>query len=156
MQSDINEFTHPLQVRWSDIDANRHLRHSVYYDYGALCRMALFTKVGLSLENLQEQKIGPVLLREEAVFRREIHFEDRILITAELLKASEDYSRWSFRHRLVKGDDILAATLTVDGGWIDIEKRKLALPGESLRQIFSLIPRAPEFEIIELTKKTNG
>ena len=153
MQSEIKTFSLPLQIRWSDIDANRHLRHSAYYDYGALCRMALFTKVGLSLEYLHQEKIGPVLLREEAVFRREIHFEDRLIITAELLKASEDYSRWSFRHRLIKGDDILAATLTVDGAWIDIEKRKMAMPKESLRKIFSVIPRAADFEIIDLTKK---
>lgn len=156
MPSEIKEFVLPLQIRWSDIDANRHLRHSAYYDYGALCRMALFTKVGLSLEYLHEQKIGPVLLREEAVFRREIHFEDRLVIIAELLKASEDYSRWSFRHRLIKGEDVLAATLTVDGAWIDIEKRKMAVPGDSLRKIFSLIPRAAEFEEIQLTKKPQG
>ncbi len=153
MHLDMKEFTLPLQLRWSDIDANRHLRHSVYYDYGALCRMALFTKFGLSIEHLQQHKIGPVLLREEAVFRREIHFEDRLVITAELVKATIDYGRWSFRHRLIKGDDTLAATLTVDGAWIDIEKRKMATPGEFLQEVFARMPRSTEFELIELARK---
>jgi len=35
----MSDFTMPVQIRWADIDQNRHLRHSVYYDYGAMMRM---------------------------------------------------------------------------------------------------------------------
>ena len=27
-------YTKPVEIRWSDLDPNFHLRHSVYYDYG--------------------------------------------------------------------------------------------------------------------------
>lgn len=142
----MNDFSLPLQLRWSDIDANRHLRHSVYYDYGAFCRMALFTKIGLSIETLQQHHIGPILFREEAVFRREILFDDNLTITAEVIKATSDYSRWSFRHNFMKSGNTLAAILTVDGAWIDTQKRKLAVPPQFLFDAFSQIPRSADFE----------
>jgi acyl-CoA thioester hydrolase len=138
-------FSLQLQVRWSDIDANRHLRHSVYYDFGALCRMEMLTQIGLSTKKLEELGIGPILFREEAIFKREIVFEDRIRITTEIISASEDYGRWSIRHQILKGDDTLAATLNVDGAWIDLNKRKLAVPDEYVQNVFSQIPKAADF-----------
>lgn len=150
----MKDFAIELQVRWSDIDANRHLRHSVYYDFGALCRMELLTQIGLTTKKLEELAIGPILFREEAVFRREIVFEDKIRITTEILKASEDYSRWSIRHEIRKSDDSLAATLQVDGAWIDMTKRKLATPDTFVQNIFSQIPKSPDFEFLPKKQTT--
>ena len=135
-----------VDIRFSDLDPNFHLRHSVYYDFGALCRMELLTRIGLSTKKLEELGIGPILFREEAIFRREIVFEDKIRITTEILTASEDYSRWSIRHEIRKGDDSLAATLQVDGAWIDMNKRKLAIPDDFVRNIFSQIPKSADFK----------
>lgn len=148
----MNIFSIPLQVRWSDIDANKHLRHSVYYDYGAFCRMMLFTELGISIKKLEELKIGPILFREEAVFRREILFEDKLTITLEMVKATADYARWSFRHQILKDDNTLAAIINIDGAWIDTEKRKLAVPSQDLINAFLQIPKGEEFEI-QITKK---
>jgi acyl-CoA thioester hydrolase len=148
----MEKFSLDLQVRWSDIDANRHLRHSVYYDYGALCRMEALSGTGLTTQKLEELAIGPVLFREEAVFRREILFDDNIRITLEILKATADYSRWSFRHQIIKHDDALAATIQVDGAWIDMHKRKLAMPDAFVQNVFSLLPKSQDFQLIEKTK----
>jgi acyl-CoA thioester hydrolase len=144
----MEKFSLPLQVRWSDIDANRHLRHSVYYDYGAYCRMELLSEFGLTTTKLEEFGIGPVLFREEATFRREIVFEDRIRITTEILKASEDYGRWTIAHQLLKADETLAATIVVDGAWIDMRKRKLAVPDPFIQNIFAQIPKSAEFKFL--------
>ena len=148
----MDTFFRELQVRWSDIDANRHLRHSVYYDYGAFCRMEILSQIGLTTRKLEELSIGPILFREEAIFKREIVFEDRIRITTEILKASEDYSRWSIRHEILKADDTLAATIQVDGAWIDMQKRKLAIPDAFVQNIFSQIPRSREFSFVQAKK----
>lgn len=148
----MNSFSLPLQIRWSDIDANNHLRHSVYYDYGAYSRMKLFTEIGITIEKLNTLAIGPVILREEAIFRREIKFEDSISITTELAKSSEDFSRWSFRHTLLKADGTLAATMNIDGAWIDTQRRKLAVPPAALADNLGLIPKASDFEIVKLVK----
>jgi acyl-CoA thioester hydrolase len=39
----MDSFTIPLDIRWSDLDPNFHLRHSVYYDYGAFARVQFLT-----------------------------------------------------------------------------------------------------------------
>ena len=66
----MQKFALPIQVRWSDIDQNRHLRHSVYYDYGATVRISCFSEHGLTNLKFEELHIGPILFREEAVFKR--------------------------------------------------------------------------------------
>jgi acyl-CoA thioester hydrolase len=90
-----------------------------------------------------------VLFREEAVFRREILFDDKIRITLEVLRATADYSRWSIRHQIVKSDDTLAATIQVDGAWIDMHKRKLAVPDPFMQDVFSRLPKSQEFQLME-------
>lgn len=148
-------FTEKIQVRWADIDANRHLRHSVYYDYAATMRMHVLTEGGLSTKKLEALMIGPILFREEAIFKREIVFEDRIRLTVELTKATEDFGRWSLRHQFLKGDNTLAAILNVDGAWIDLTKRKLAVPDLFVRDIFDQFPKAADFQLIVPQQKNN-
>ena len=141
-----------MQIRWSDIDANRHLRHSVYYDYGAAMRMMFLNEHGLTTKKLEEFQIGPILLREEAIFKREILLEDNISIDVEIVKTTQDFSRWSLRHNLLKGD-VLAAIINIDGAWISMVKRKLAVPNEFIQQIFGSFPRSQDFEWIVKEKK---
>lgn len=136
----------PLEVRWSDLDPNFHLRHSVYYDYGAYCRVSFLEKEGLTSAVMHELHIGPVLFREEAVFRKEIRMGDKPVIDLQLTKTKSDFSRWSIRHRIIKQGDVLAATLHVDAAWIDTRARKLASPPPQVKDIFSKIPRSDDFE----------
>jgi acyl-CoA thioester hydrolase len=149
----MDKYIIPVQIRWSDIDVNKHLRHSVYYDYGAFCRIKLFTEIGITMAKLSELSIGPVLLREEAIFRREIVFEDQISISTELLKSTPDSARWTFRHNLVKNEITPAAVITIDGAWIDTDKRKMTIPPVEFHEAFGQIPRAAEFEEIVLNIK---
>ncbi|MBT1703012.1 acyl-CoA thioesterase [Chryseosolibacter indicus] len=142
-----------IQIRWADIDANRHLRHSVYYDYGASMRLKVLSERGLTTHKLEEFMIGPVLFREEAVFRREILFEDQIVLTVELVKASEDFGRWSLRHHFMKNGDTVAAIVNVDGAWIDLKQRKLAKPNDFIKNIFDGFPKAQDFQWVRPEQK---
>jgi len=149
----MQKFSLPIQVRWSDIDQNRHLRHSAYYDYGATVRIACFSDHGLTNLKFEELHIGPIVFREEAIFKREIKFEDKITVDLAVTKASSDFSRWSIRHHLYKQDGTLCAVINLDGAWIDVVKRKLAVPDEFIQTIFQDFPKAADFEPIILTRK---
>ena len=138
----------PVQIRWADVDQNRHLRHSVYYDYGAMIRIELLGKHGLTTTKMESLHIGPIIFREEAVFKREIKGDDEIEIDLELVKCSTDFTRWTFRHHLVKKDGTVAAILTLDGAWIDTEKRKLAPSIPFVQEVFEAIPKSEDFEMI--------
>ena len=142
----MEQFTQSIEVRWSDLDPNFHLRHSVYYDYAAYCRIAFFEKSGLSTHSMQEMQFGPILFREEAVFRKEIRMGDQLFIDMRLTKSKKDFSRWSIRHHLIKNSDVLAAIITVDGAWINTAIRKLATPPARLIELFQEMPRSEDFE----------
>ena len=138
-------FSRVIQIRWADIDANRHLRHSAYYDYGATLRMMFFREHGLSTQKLEELQIGPILFREEAIFRREITLEDQISVDVALVCATANYSRWSFKHTFTKSDGSVAAVINIDAAWMDLVKRKLTTPNEFIQSIFERCPRVEGF-----------
>jgi len=149
----MDTFSVPIQIRWSDIDQNRHLRHSAYYDYGATARTIFLNQHGLTSEKMEALKVGPVLFREEAVFKREIRLEDRITLDLEVLRATPDFSRWSLRHHFFKADGTVAAILQIDGAWMDLERRKLTVPPEFIQTIFRAIPQPPEFEWLQYNQQ---
>jgi len=144
----MKEFNRAIQLRWSDLDPNFHIRHSVYYDWGAYCRIEFLNEYGLSSEVMQQLQFGPILFREECIFRKEIRQGDVISINLEIIKSKTDYSRWSIQHRITKNNDILCATLTVDGAWMDVVKRKLASPPEKVHEVFKLMPKTEDFQWI--------
>jgi acyl-CoA thioester hydrolase len=134
------------EIRWSDIDPNFHLRHSVYYDYGANCRVCFLEEYGLTGAVMQQLHLGPILFREEAIFRREIKMGDKLTIDLQITKSRKDFSRWSITHQLFKNENILAAVVNVDGAWINTIERKLAAPPQQIVEIFEKMPRAEGFE----------
>jgi acyl-CoA thioester hydrolase len=140
-----NAFSRPVQIRWSDLDPNFHVRHSVYYDWGAQCRIDYFSAHGLTLESMQKAHYGPILFREESQFRKEIRGDDQMTIRFEVMWSKRDMSRWSIRHQLIKADGKLAATITVDGAWMDTNLRKLTIPPPEAQEQMANAPKAAEF-----------
>lgn len=151
----MSSFQFPVQIRWSDIDANRHMRHSVYYDYGATARMMILSQRGLTTAKLEELQIGPILFREEAIFKREVLLEDLITIDVVLVKSTPDFSRWSLRHHIVKQGGTVACVINVDCAWIDLTKRKLTAPPEFIQKIVESFPRSEDFQFVYPEKKTS-
>ena len=145
----MENFSKEVQVRWSDLDPNVHLRHSVYYDWGALCRIDFLYEYKLTAEVMLQLKIGPVLFREECVFKKEIRLGDKVSISLQVLKAKKDFSRWTIQHTVVKNGDTVSAIITVDGAWLDIAKRKLATPPSEVFGVFSQMPLDENFQWLD-------
>lgn len=141
----MEKFWLPIQLRWADIDANFHVRHSVYYDWGAMCRMEFLRAMGLTESVFHQLQIGPILFREESRFKRELQMGDTVAIDLHLLAARRDFSRWTIRHQLFKNNDTLAAILTVEGAFLNTQLRKLAVPPSLAGDTFNSMPRAEEF-----------
>jgi acyl-CoA thioester hydrolase len=142
----MSNFITDIQLRWSDLDPNFHLRHSVYYDWGALSRIEFLNSHGLTTNQMQEHHFGPIIFREECVFRKEIRQGDKITIDLMLTQSRKDYSRWSIRHTIRKNGDIVSAILTVDGAWINTIERKLAVPPPEAAKVFSQMPASEDFQ----------
>jgi acyl-CoA thioester hydrolase len=145
----MSSFPLPIQVRWSDLDPNNHVLHSVYYDWGAQCRTDFFVRHGLTPHRMQEAGFGPILLREECIFRKEIRFGDLVTMDLALVRAKRDYSRWSIRHKILLPEGTIAALLTVDGAWMDLIRRKLVAAPELVTGMIGSLPVDPAFEWLD-------
>ncbi len=121
--------------------------HSKYYDFGAYCRIAYFVEVGITPQLMFENKLGPILFREECLFKKEINFGDLVTIDLHVVSYTPDHSRWSITHQLRK-NDLLAAVINVDGAWLNTEHRKLAIPPVIFHTAFDNAPRIDGFNVV--------
>jgi len=144
----MESFYTDVTIRWSDLDPNFHVRHSVYYDWGAYARMNFLTHAGISLSLLMQHRIGVILLREEAIFKKEIHYNDIVKISIKMRSITANGDRWSLQHELQNSNGIIHAIINIDGAWMDTEKRKLVAPPASFQEMFLTIPKTDEFKII--------
>ncbi|HEX7048339.1 MAG TPA: thioesterase family protein [Gammaproteobacteria bacterium] len=147
-------FTQNITVRWADLDPNGHVRHSVYYDYGAQARVALLENSGLGMRWMAKNLVGPVLFREQAKFLRELHMSEEITIDFRVAGLSEDGRKWRIAHNIRRGDE-LCAVLDMDGAWLDLKARRIVVPPDELRLAFEKLPHTDDFEIIP-SSKTKG
>lgn len=138
-----------IKIRWADLDPNFHLRHSSYYDFAAQERISILNQYGITITVMKEQQFGPVLFKEECVFKREIAMLSEIYIETKLLKMKKDASFWIIQHRFLSASDKLHATLKVEGSWMDTIRRKLAKPVPSVvYEGLSGFPKTDDFEYI--------
>jgi acyl-CoA thioester hydrolase len=132
-------------VQWADLDPNFHVRHSVYYDWCATARIGIMAKLGFTQNFMMEHHIGPIIFREECVFKKEVHFTDTITIQLAITQARRNMSRWTIQHHIYKPDNELAAIVTVDGSFIDTHLRKIAQVPHQLIEAFNKLPKSKEF-----------
>ena len=134
-----------ISLRWADLDPNFHLRHSVYYDLATQFLVELLEEAGLTMAIMKEQGFGPVIFREECVFKKEISFGDVISLSVNIINMREDASRWTIRQQFMRGE-IFCATLNVDGAWMDVKNRLLANPTPTIAlEIMKSFPKAEGF-----------
>lgn len=140
-------FEQTIAVRWADLDPNGHVRHSVYYDYGAQARIAYLQQHGVGIDWMARHGFGPVLFREEAHFYRELKSGDALVIDTALAGLSADHRKWSMRHTIRRGAE-LCAVLDLDGAWLDLRTRRIVAPPPELRERFEALPRSDDFRIL--------
>tara|TARA_R110002124_G_C8631638_1_gene487357 strand:+ start:166 stop:555 length:390 start_codon:yes stop_codon:yes gene_type:complete len=127
------------------MDPNFHLRHSVYYDFGAMLRTEFLVSHGVSPQLMMKEHFGPVLFREEAVFKKEIRFGDEILMDVKASYLSKDHSRFGMQHQMMRGDE-LCAIINVEGAFIDTIKRKLTAPPQIAIEMVDAMPKTKDFK----------
>jgi acyl-CoA thioesterase FadM len=53
-----------FEVRWSDLDGNRHVRNTAFSEYATHTRFRLLAAHGFDQARLQALRFGPVMMRE--------------------------------------------------------------------------------------------
>ena len=141
----MQSFENEIEVRWSDCDPNRHVRHSAYYDYGAQARIRYFIKIGFGSKEMTKLSIGPILFKEECTFIRELTPEENIRINLLKGELSPDGARWVLHHEIFNSKNEKCAHITVKGAWLNLDIRKLTVPPAGLAEAFDKLPQGADY-----------
>jgi acyl-CoA thioester hydrolase len=144
----MSRYAKTFTVRWADCDANGHMRNTAYSEYGIDVRMAWLSEAGWGFEAMQAQGFGPVLLREETDFLRELKMSQPVKVDLSLLGISPDGGRWRLQHELWKPDGKKAARIVILGGFLHLAERRLVAPPEPLAKLFAEVEKAEGWEAL--------
>lgn len=128
-------YHHKFEVRWNDLDANRHLANASYVEYCAQTRMAFMAKHRMGLRELNRWGIGPVILHERYSFFKEILMDTEVIVSLEIDGFAEDGSIYRFLHKFYLPDGTHCATAEATGVWIDMMLRKSTTPPDDILEV---------------------
>lgn len=137
-----------FEVRWSDVDANRHLANSAYINFMSHTRMYYLMKMGFTHRYLEEHNIGPVVFHEHIWYYKEVLPGDTVRVSFEIKGFSEDGMFFEFHHNFYGMDGKHLAHCELMGGWFSLETRKLIpMTDAMLKQLHSL-KKAEDFRLL--------
>ena len=144
----MSDYSKTYEIRWSDIDANRHVNYAAFIDAAGDLRYHFFAEHGFPPERFEQLGVGPVYTAINAQFLREVRMGETVTITFALAGLSPQGARWKVHHDVLKSNGKKAVSLEVEGAILDLSARKPIPPTSELLQTFNLIPRTADFEIL--------
>ncbi len=143
-----------FHVGWANVDFNGHLGNTSFLDLAVDVRMFFFSENGFPVHEFQRQRFGPVIMKDEITYFKEMYMLDKIRITFQSAGISEDATRFRIRNEFFREDGKLAARLTTTGGWLSLETRKLIVPPKTLAKAMQSLARTEDFEVFQSSVKS--
>lgn len=137
-----------FEIRWSDVDANRHLANSAYINFMSHTRVAFFEEHNFSLSNLVKYDISPVIFYEHIYYFKEAFLGTPIRVSLEVTGLSEDGMFFRMEHNFYnhKGENLANCELL--GAWINLKSRSLTAIPEGLNGELNNFPKSKDFKIL--------
>lgn len=142
-----------LFASWADMDFNSHMRNTAFLDKSADVRMMFFAENGFPMSEFLRLRLGPVVMKDEVEYRREVGLLQEITVTLALAGHSDDGSRFQLRNEILQRDGTLCARVTSTGGWLDLAARKLVAPPEALHKAMQSLPQTSDFQVLPSSVK---
>lgn len=139
-------FEKKLMAGWGDMDFNSHMRNTAFMDKAGDVRMMFLSEHGFPMSELMRLKIGPVVMKDEIAYFKEVMLLDEITVTLGVAGLAPDGSRWQLRSDVIRPDGKLAARITSTGGWLDLSARKLIAPPPALLATWQVLGRTDDFQ----------
>lgn len=138
-------YSRTLIAGWADMDFNSHMRNTAFLDKSADVRMMFFADQGFPVAEFHRLRIGPVAMKDEVEYFREVGLLQELTVTLALAGLAPDGSRFSLRNDILRPDGTLCARVTTAGGWLDLSQRRLVTPPPALLATLQLLERIGEF-----------
>jgi acyl-CoA thioester hydrolase len=129
-------YARKLVAGWGDMDFNAHMGAPAYLLKCFDVRMMYFAENGYPMSEFARLRIGPVGMKDELEYFREVGLFDDITVTFAMAGLSADGSRWRIRQEVLRPDGKPCARVTSTGGWMDLAARKLTVPPDALLALF--------------------
>ena len=137
-----------FEIRWRDLDANKHLGNSSYVDFMSHTRMSFFMEQGIDLTDMDAHGLGPIVFHEHIYYFKEIRLGAPVDVSLEMAGMSEDARFVKFAHRFYDLDGKNLAYAEMLFSWIDLETRRLAKLPEELEKLIRSFPKSADFKIL--------
>lgn len=142
-------FEKVFHVRWGDMDFNAHMRNTAYLDTSGDVRMMYFAENGFPMREFERLKLGPVIVRDELEYFKEMRLLDPVRVSLRLAGLNADASRFRLRNEFFREDGKLAARVTSTGGWLDLAARRLTAPPAELARAMQALKRSDDFQELD-------
>jgi acyl-CoA thioester hydrolase len=147
-------FDQSFRVGWSDLDGNAHMGNTSYLEYASDTRMLFFARHGFTVARFASEKFGPVVVRDELVYRRELRLLDEFTVDFQLAGISDDGVRFRVRNTFRNASNDVVATVTSEGVWFDLELRRPRSPPKDLDNLMRDLQHSVDFA--EIAAKTSA
>jgi acyl-CoA thioester hydrolase len=141
-------------IRWSECDANGHLRNTVYSEYGVETRLSYMAEIGCPWSRMVENGFGPVIQREEIDYFHELRLGETVEVDLKALGTSPEGGRFKLSHDFYKAGGKHVARIVLRGGWLDLLRRRLTAPPGDVREALASLERGETFEELPPIKPT--
>jgi len=137
-------FERQVIAGWGDMDFNSHMRNTACLDKSADVRITYFSENGFSMQEFMRLRLGPVIIRDELDYHREVSLLQELRATLELAALAAHGSRFAIQNSFYRLCGQRVARVKSTGGWLDLTVRKLLGPPEGLLAALQRAPRSEE------------
>lgn len=141
-------YTKSFDIRWSDLDANRHLANASYLNFMSHTRMGFLMKCGFNQASMATHQLGPVVFYEHIHYFKEAFPGKPVRVSLELKGLSEDGMFFEFHHNFYDHKGKNFAHCEMMGAWIDMESRVLTPLPEIFMKAFDTVDKASDFKVL--------
>jgi len=124
------------------------MANTAYLNTAADVRMMYFEENGFSVRNFENLRIGPVVMKDEIAYYKELRLLEDLEVHQLAAGISEDGSRFRFKNDFYRPDGKKAASVTTTAGWLDLNKRVLVTPPPKLFEAMQRLAKTEDFEIL--------
>lgn len=149
-------YTKTLYAGWADMDFNSHMKNTAYLDKAADVRQMYLAENGFPVEEFTRLRIGPVVMKDEVEYFKEVGLQEQIKVTYALAGHAPDGSRFLLRHDIFRRDGKLSARVTSAGGWLDLNERKLIVPPPALLSAMNSLDKSDDFVVMPSSIKASA
>ena len=137
-----------FEIRWSDIDANRHLANSAYLNFMSHTRMAFLMELGFDQKTMAKHQIGPVVFYEHIYYFKEAFPGKPIKVSMEIVGMSKDGKFFEFHHNFYDCNGVNFAHCEMMGAWMDLKTRSLTGLTDDFLKVFGEVEKPIGFRVL--------